>query len=668
MASFDLKVAVSLLPIMDDTENTTQKLIDAIELYDSMLNNEGKPLLIKFVLKTRLSNSAKLRLSTSYNSVNDLLGDIKKHFLTIKSDSALQLKLFRSKQGDKSIESFGKDLEELFVNLTISQAKGDENAYNVLKPINERLALKQFTDGLRNQRLSTIMASRNFSYLKDAIRAAQDEETTFFNSNPQIYTASRRGQGRFMRNSMRGSSQNREGASKELALLKAHQPQKPLMVTEYWTGWFDHFSEKHHDRDVKKFEAVLEDILMWKSSFNLYMMHGGTNWGFYNGGNVYGKKNDNSGFQPDTSSYDYDAPLSENGDYTDKYLALQRLTAKYNDIYIQQPHPPEPSFRIAYPESIICQELSLNNLIQQSPHIINSSRLLPMEELDINNGSGQSYGYIVYRKENIDIKAGAVLKIEGHVSDTLLVLINGVLVSKIFENEHDLDGFGYWRQKNSTLNLGEQSYEGATLDLVVENFGRINFGKLHQFNQYKGLWQGDVLIGNEKISNWKIIPLEFKKRRTESLEINNGTLIDERYQSLCNIGDMDNTVAIKKVLVNEAVEPEVREEQLKKSDANTVCRECCRLNTLYTTLLINHNDFLEKCKCKDQPFQHVKATNVSFTVFDEGLFRTRQENIYKNVAYAAAKFSIDMFKHNDNDISYYTGFPSYDNFKISLNI
>ncbi|CAG9760236.1 unnamed protein product [Ceutorhynchus assimilis] len=138
MASFDLKVAVSLLPIMDDTENTTQKLIDAIELYDSMLNNEGKPLLIKFVLKTRLSNSAKLRLSTSYNSVNDLLGDIKKHFLTIKSDSALQLKLFRSKQGDKSIESFGKDLEELFVNLTISQAKGDENAYNVLKPINER--------------------------------------------------------------------------------------------------------------------------------------------------------------------------------------------------------------------------------------------------------------------------------------------------------------------------------------------------------------------------------------------------------------------------------------------------------------------------------------------------------------------------------------------------
>ncbi|CAG9762718.1 unnamed protein product [Ceutorhynchus assimilis] len=181
MASFDLKVAVSLLPIMDDSENTTQKLIDAIELYDSMLNNE----------------------------VNDLLGDIKKHFLTIKSDSALQLKLFRSKQGDKSIESFGKDLKELFVNLTISQAKEDENAYNVLKPINERLALKQFTDGLRNQRLSTIMASRNFSYLKDAIRAAQDEETTFFNSNPQIYTASRRGQGRFMRNSMRGSSQNR---------------------------------------------------------------------------------------------------------------------------------------------------------------------------------------------------------------------------------------------------------------------------------------------------------------------------------------------------------------------------------------------------------------------------------------------------------------------------
>lgn len=308
-----------------------------------------------------------------------------------------------------------------------------------------------------------------------------------------------------------------EDCSTELALLKAYQPNKPLMVMEYWSGWFDHYTENHHERSVAKFEGVLEDILMWKSSFNLYMMHGGTNWGFLNGGNIYGTGDDNSGYQPDTSSYDYDAPLSENGDYTDKYLALQKLTAEYNETYIRQPPPPEPKFRVAYPDLTITEELSLDDLVSQSQIIIQSENLVSMEKLDINNGSGQSYGYIVYRKENIDIKAGSVLKIEGHVCDTVLVLINGKLVSKVLENEDDLNGFGYWRLKDSVLNLGDADYSNATLDLVVENFGRVNYGKLYQFNQYKGLWQGNVLINDKVLINWKIVPLEFKKKWVESL-------------------------------------------------------------------------------------------------------------------------------------------------------
>ncbi|XP_050313034.1 beta-galactosidase-1-like protein 2 [Anthonomus grandis grandis] len=308
-----------------------------------------------------------------------------------------------------------------------------------------------------------------------------------------------------------------EEASVELALLKAHQPNKPLMVMEYWTGWFDHYTEKHHERTVGKFEAVLEDILMWKSSFNLYMMHGGTNWGFMNGANIFGTGDDNSGYQPDTTSYDYDAPLSENGDYTDKFVAVQRLTAEYNELLIRQPSPPPATFRTAYADLDIEGELSLDDLISQSEHCIESAKPISMEHLDINNGSGQSYGYLVYRKENIDIAAGSVLKIEGHVCDTVVVLINGKLVSKIFETPEDLNGFGYWRQKDSTLNLGDDSYTGATLDLLVENFGRVNYGKLYQFNQFKGLWQGDVLINDKVITDWKLIPLEFKQKWTKSL-------------------------------------------------------------------------------------------------------------------------------------------------------
>lgn len=207
--------------------------------------------------------------------------------------------------------------------------------------------------------------------------------------------------------------------------------------------------------------------------------------------------------------------MSENGDYTDKYLAVQRLTAEYNEIYVRQPPPPDPTFRVAYPDIDIEGELSLNDLLAECSHITQSQKLLPMEELDINNKNGQSYGYIVYRKENVDITPGWILKIEGHVCDTVLVLINGELVSKVLETEEDLNGFGYWRLKDSTLELG--GYIGATLDLVVENFGRVNYGKLYQFNQHKGLWQGNVLINNQVIEDWKIFPLEFKKSWTRAL-------------------------------------------------------------------------------------------------------------------------------------------------------
>lgn len=82
---------------------------------------------------------------------------------------------------------------------------------------------------------------------------------------------------------------------KELKLLKEYQPNKPLMVMEYWTGWFDHWTEKHHTRSAQEFGEVLEKILLFNSSFNMYMFHGGTNWGFLNGGNIAGNASDNEG-------------------------------------------------------------------------------------------------------------------------------------------------------------------------------------------------------------------------------------------------------------------------------------------------------------------------------------------------------------------------------------
>ena len=179
MATFDLKTAANLLPIMNDDEIVTLQLIDAIELYESMLKDESNKIhLINFVLKTRLSYGAKLRMDTNYSTVGDMITDMKKHLLTKKSDTALQTRLQNVRQNNRSISEFGVEVERLFTDLTISQADGNSDNFKVLKPINEKNAIKRFSDGLRDRRLSTIITARNFTSLKDAIRAAQDEEVS----------------------------------------------------------------------------------------------------------------------------------------------------------------------------------------------------------------------------------------------------------------------------------------------------------------------------------------------------------------------------------------------------------------------------------------------------------------------------------------------------------
>lgn len=79
MSQFDLKTAISLLPITDDTEEKTTQLIDAIELYSDMLDAEGNKTLINFVLKTRLTATAKLRLESKYVNVKTLIKSMKAH-------------------------------------------------------------------------------------------------------------------------------------------------------------------------------------------------------------------------------------------------------------------------------------------------------------------------------------------------------------------------------------------------------------------------------------------------------------------------------------------------------------------------------------------------------------------------------------------------------------
>ncbi|XP_045541509.1 uncharacterized protein LOC106718281 [Papilio machaon] len=101
-----------------------------------------------------------------------------------------------SKEEDKEViitqNAAGSNNAELFVGLTIAQSDGNPKSCEILRPINEKLAIKKFADGLRNRRLSTIISARDYSELKDAVRAAEDEELGQPSSPYNIFNAQRK--------------------------------------------------------------------------------------------------------------------------------------------------------------------------------------------------------------------------------------------------------------------------------------------------------------------------------------------------------------------------------------------------------------------------------------------------------------------------------------------
>lgn len=144
-----------------------------------------------------------------------------------------------------------------------------------------------------------------------------------------------------------------------------------------------------------------------------------------------------------------------------------------------------------------------------------SRDLKSMEQLQLNNGNGQSYGYIVYRKK-LPLRNGSVLSMRGRPRDLLQVVVNGVMLNKPMLSFLDLANFGVWTVKDGSMTLdlsqvpGCQEGSECTLDLFVQNLGRTNYGFPHQFDQKKGLWEGPVYLDGEKLEDWEIIPLEFK--------------------------------------------------------------------------------------------------------------------------------------------------------------
>ena len=269
------------------------------------------------------------------------------------------------------------------------------------------------------------------------------------------------------------------GASSNFQALEAyhmkHGKEAPLMCMEFWDGWFNNWGEDIIKRDPNETAEEAREILK-RGSINFYMFHGGTNFGFFNGCSDQFTQS-----TPQITSYDYDAPLTEWGTPTEKFYAIQKV--------IEEECPNVKTFEPIVPtfSNIGCfqvkHKVSLPSILTDLADSIKNDYPLTMEE------TGQSFGYILYRT-----------KLKGPRDTTLKVTETGDRFQFIVNNELKVSQYQNELGKDVSVTL---PLELNTLDILVENQGRNNYGPtLISPQQRKGI-RGGVREDIHFISGWE---------------------------------------------------------------------------------------------------------------------------------------------------------------------
>ena len=244
-------------------------------------------------------------------------------------------------------------------------------------------------------------------------------------------------------------------AQNALARLRLYQPEGPLMVTEFWSGWYDHWGEAHHisadgSDSIQRSVETLDELLRLGASVNFYMFHGGTNFGFMNGANLEGNT-----YQAAVTSYDYASPLDEAGDPSPRYWAYREVLGRYVDL------PPaihlQSSPKAAYGSVALTASCTLWDALSTLSQSQSSLTPLPMEILD------QDYGFTLYRAHLSGPRPEGRLHARD-MHDRALLFLNGRLHTTLE------------RESGDELIMVEIPPEGLTVDVLVENMGRVNFG------------------------------------------------------------------------------------------------------------------------------------------------------------------------------------------------
>lgn len=261
-------------------------------------------------------------------------------------------------------------------------------------------------------------------------------------------------------------------------------PQSPLMCGEYWTGWFDQWGRAHETRDVNSFIGSLKDMMDRRISFSLYMAHGGTSFGQWAGANA-------PAYAPTTSSYDYNAPIDEAGNPTDKFYAIRNLLKNYlqeGETLGDMPANPEKIISVA--------EIKFNQaapVFSNLPEPKKSELIQPMEYFD------QGWGSIIYRNTlpASNKKQKLILK---DVHDWAVVYINGKAIAMLDR-----------RKGENTVELPILK-KPSQLDIFVEGMGRVNYGEA--IIDRKGITEKVVLETESmqtELKNWLVynLPVDY---------------------------------------------------------------------------------------------------------------------------------------------------------------
>ncbi|MBW8806701.1 MAG: beta-galactosidase, partial [Catenulisporales bacterium] len=263
-----------------------------------------------------------------------------------------------------------------------------------------------------------------------------------------------------------------------LAALRAQQPTGPLMCAEFWNGWFDYWGGVHATRPADDAGAALDEMLAAGASVNFYMFHGGTNFGFLNGAN------DKGTYRATVTSYDYDSPLDEAGDPTEKYRRFRSIIGKYEAVPEEGiPGPgeklgPVPISLDARVPLFAAESLDALGTAQGSESPLTMERL------------GQGFGFVLYEARLAD--SGPATLVFDQIADRAQVFVDGQPVGVLERERHE-------HVLSFTVPRA-----GAELRVLVENQGRVNYGA--KLADRKGLI-GAVRVNGALLTGWTSRPL-----------------------------------------------------------------------------------------------------------------------------------------------------------------